>query len=321
VTGFGLQQFEYEIRVTAESECEGWEVEPNDSFLSPQTIQLGDTVNAWHSYTRAQENLGDQLGGFYGEDDLYAFNPPSVGVMSMESHSYDPNNGETDTYFTLWIGPDPNGNFLFSGFADDDGGEGVLSRLELPPLPPAPDLFGGASPDAQYILQVNSAFLTRDYPYSLTTDFAGLAASESEPNDVFAGGTPMLVRPGDTVTAEIGGGDCGDMFMFQMDEDGFITAQTRGFTDTVMQMVDCESGAEVFSACDDDGANGTNSRIEGCYAAGTYCVRVTGFNANTFGEYDLTINRTGGCQALDPMLLTFDDGIACADESGSTCRP
>jgi hypothetical protein len=319
VTGFGLQQFEYEVRVTPESRCDNWEVEPNDSLLDPMDITLGDTIHAMSSHSRAQENLGENLGSFYGEDDLFAFNPPALGVMTLETTSYDAN--RTDTYIALYIGPDPVGNFLFSGFANDDGGDGVLSRLALPPLPPAPDLFGGFAPDAQYILNVNNAFLSQDYPYSLTTSFAGLAASESEPNDVFAGGTPMLVQMGDTINAEIGGGDCGDMFMFEIDEDGFISVQTRGFTDTVMQMVDCETGAEFLNTCDDDGGAGVGSKIEGCMAAGTYCMRVTGFNVNTFGDYDLTVNRTGGCVALDPMLITYDDGIGCGTENGNTCRP
>jgi hypothetical protein len=122
------------------------------------------------------------------------------------------------------------------------------------------------------------------------------------------------------VKASIGNGDCADMFRVELAEDTFITAETRGFTDTVMQQVDCETGAELYGACSDDNGNGVNSKIEGCYQAGAHCFRVTGFNQFTFGEYDLTVNRTGGCVALDPMILEFDNGIGCDEDAAGTCR-
>jgi hypothetical protein len=309
VRGFGLQQFHYEVRVTAEAGCPDWETEPNDTFTMPTRITLGEPINAWHAYSRAQEGLGDQVGSFYGEEDIFAFNPPTVGTWVMETESYDPN--LTDTFMALWAGPDGDGNFLFTGFFDNNGGEGALSRIEIPfPLPPAPDLFG--VPEAEYLLVIDSNWLTQDYPYTLATEFTAAAVPESEPNDILSGGTPMAIFPGNAISASIAEGCDYDMFRVQLIEDTFVTFETAGFTDTTMQIVDCQSAALMYNACDDDGGTATASRIEGCMPAGDVCLRVRGFSAFTTGDYDFIARPGGTCTATDPPLVTAGRDFTCS---------
>jgi hypothetical protein len=304
--------------VTPEAYCTNFETEPNDDLDIANPYNLGETINAWHAYSEiVQPDVIDQLGGEY---DVYAFDPPTIGYMTLETLSAAP--GVTDTFVALYVGPDPVGNYFYFGFFNDDGGEGLLSRLALPPLPPANDIFGGLAPDAKYLLAVNSAFVQQDYPYQLTSTFTPLFAPETEPNDVVSGGTPMDVTPGDSISAEIGAGCDYDMFKVNLAEDAFVTFETSGYTDTTMQLVNCETGDLVHAGyCDDDSGMGTSSKIQGCLPAGDVCVRIRGFSAFTTGDYDFSARlESTGCVALDPPLVDADNAFNCAQPGAfETC--
>ena len=150
--------FDYDIQVRPLCACP-MEIEPNDSFLAPMQINLGDTIHGIYDFA-SRWPLPDS--------DLFAFNPAGpICNMTFETTGYNPT--EVDTALVLYIGPDAAGNFYFTGFLDDDSGSGLLSTLALPPLPPAPDIFGGTAPNAQYILDVTSSGLHPNFPYTLMT--------------------------------------------------------------------------------------------------------------------------------------------------------
>ena len=87
------------------------------------------------------------------------------------------------------------------------------------------------------------------------------------------------------------GGDV-DYFRVQVSASGDLTVHTTGRLDTKGQL---EDSAGAVLARDDDGGDGYNFRLAHAVSAGTYYIKVEGYNASTTGRY--TIHASGPAAA------------------------
>ena len=83
------------------------------------------------------------------------------------------------------------------------------------------------------------------------------------------------------------GGDV-DYFRVEVRASGDLTVHTTGSLDTKGQL---EDSAGAVLASNDDGGNGYNFRLAHAVSAGTYYIKVEGYNASTIGRY--TIHASG----------------------------
>ena len=105
------------------------------------------------------------------------------------------------------------------------------------------------------------------------------------------------------------GGDV-DYFRVQVSESGELTVHTTGSLDTKGQL---EDSAGAVLASDDDGGEGLNFRIAHAVSAGTYYIKVEGYNASATGSY--TIHASG------PVGDGPDLIVASASVSDNTLTP
>ena len=86
------------------------------------------------------------------------------------------------------------------------------------------------------------------------------------------------------------GGDV-DYFRVEVRASGDLTVHTTGSLDTKGQL---EDSAGAVLASDDDGGDGYNFRIAHAVSAGTYYIKVEGYNASTTGGYTIHASGPGG---------------------------
>ena len=86
------------------------------------------------------------------------------------------------------------------------------------------------------------------------------------------------------------GGDV-DYFRVQVAASGDLTVHTTGSLDTRGQLEDSAGGV---LASDDDGGDGFNFRIAHTVSAGTYYIKVEGYDATTTGRYTIHASGPGG---------------------------
>ncbi len=106
------------------------------------------------------------------------------------------------------------------------------------------------------------------------------------------------------------GGDV-DYFRVEVTASGELTVHTTGSLDTKGQL---EDSAGAVLARDDDGGDGHNFRIAHTVSAGTYYLKVEGYNASTTGRY--TIHASGPSGGDGPDLI-----VASASVSDDTLTP
>ena len=70
-----------------------------------------------------------------------------------------------------------------------------------------------------------------------------------------------------------------------------MTVHTTGSLDTKGQL---EDSAGAVLASDDDGGDGYNFRIVHVVSAGTYYIKVEGYDASTTGSYTIHASGSGG---------------------------
>ena len=78
---------------------------------------------------------------------------------------------------------------------------------------------------------------------------------------------------------------------WQVSESGELTVQTTGSLDTKGQL---EDSAGTVLASNDDGGDGYNFRIVHAVSAGTYYIKVEGYDASTIGSYTIHASGPGG---------------------------
>ena len=82
-----------------------------------------------------------------------------------------------------------------------------------------------------------------------------------------------------------------DYFRVEVTASGDLTVHTTGSLDTKGQLEDSAGGV---LARDDDGGDGYNFRIVHAVSAGTYYLKVEGYDASTTGRYTIHASSPGG---------------------------
>ena len=116
---------------------------------------------------------------------------------------------------------------------------------------------------------------------------------------------------GDSQSGQIEPGGDVDYFRVQVTESGELTVQTTGSLDTKGQL---EDSAGAVLASNDDGGDGHNFRITHAVSAGTYYIKVEGYDASTTGSY--TVHASGPGGGSSPDLI-----VASASVSDNTLTP
>jgi len=289
--------FDYELQVKNEVQC-AFESEPNNTFDSANALTLGETVHGIFDFSAAFP---------FQDSDLWQFDVDEDMIVALETDGYDAY--ACDTYFELIVGPDDGGSY-FLVLTDDDGGTGWLSRIEAI-LPPASALLGNTTADADYLLNVTSAFLNPNFPYTLYSASADVPTLHVEGDDTCAGeGAANPVAIGDSVLADINPTCDFDAYKLSLTGSAFVSIATTGGGDTTVQLVDC--GDNSVLACDDDGGAGLLSLVEGCLPAGDYCVRVRAFSGFATFSYGLEVSGAAGCTPTVPPTVIGDGLFTCA---------
>ena len=120
--------------------------------------------------------------------------------------------------------------------------------------------------------------------------------------------TATRVEVGSDTEGMLESGDV-DYFSIEVDGPGTLEVYSSGGTDTYGYLED--AGGETLSSNDDDGAS-RNFRIVQDVSAGTYYVRVRGYNSRTTGDYSLSV-RFSGSGGGGGTATTFGAGDTISD--------
>jgi hypothetical protein len=290
--------FNYELQVKNEVTCL-FESEPNNDFPEATPINIGDRIAGVYDFAVTNP---------FSDTDLYAWDVDVPTVVTFEAFAPDAN--QSDTGFELYVGPDDAGDFFNTGISDDDGGSGFLSALAVN-VPPASDLLGNTSADADYFLNVTSFYYNPNFYYELQSGtVAAPDATETEPNDTV--GTANTISLGDTVAGDIGVGCDYDTYTFTLTGNTFVSIEETAGGDGAIELTDC---AGTVLSCDDD--SGTPAAflplIDGCLPAGTYCAQIRAYSPAATFAYELELSGTAGCSPTTPPTMSGDGAFTCLD--------
>ena len=95
------------------------------------------------------------------------------------------------------------------------------------------------------------------------------------------------------------GGDV-DYFRVQVAGSGTLTVYTSGSVDTKGEL---ENSAGTTLASDDDGGSRNNFHIEHSVSAGTYYIKVAGYNSSTTGSYTIRASGPSGGRGDGPVTI------------------
>jgi hypothetical protein len=218
-----------------------------------------------------------KLRGYYGENgpftikaaavqptELRLGTPQSANLSDGEKHWYSlrgtENNtvaietsGRLDTYMTLY-----NSSFEQIG-SDDDGGEDYNARIDT-----------HVTAGSTYYIMVRGISGDTSGPYSILANVKVVVP-------------PTALRFGTRVNARLSSRD-EHWYSIRITEDGIITVETSGSTDTYMEAYD---SSDKLIAENDDGGNGNNARIEMNVSANqTYTFKVKGYGGES-GSYSI----------------------------------
>ncbi|HEX8358550.1 MAG TPA: PPC domain-containing protein [Longimicrobium sp.] len=229
---------------------------------APRPVQLNQAVQGALSETDAVE-----------EDETYYDSYTIRGragqrlQIEMESDSF-------DTY--LNIGRMENGQFVSKSTDDDGAGEGTNSRMRMT-----------LEEDGEYIIRANSVNVgTGPYTLRVTERAASRPA------------TPQAIRAGADVQGTLADGDAetdeGVMYDYwtytgRAGEALTITMASSEF-DTMLAVGRMENGQFQEISNNDDGPDGTNSRLEVTLPAnGQYVIRTSALAAEGTGAYTVRV--------------------------------
>jgi hypothetical protein len=279
---FGDEEFYYDMLVDVEGACL-FEDEPNGSCALANAITTGEIWNGLHA-----------PGGLTFEDDWFSFTIEETANVTIETDGYD--DFDVDTYLELY---DSCGGALLA--ADDDGGPGFLSKIDVVLEPGTYYLRNRLSP---------IAFATGvTYPYSLTVTLSEPPAMEMEPNDNCGEANPAAF--GDSIQGSISPAGDQDYFLLTMPEDGLVEIETNGPSgDTVLNIASTDGSTQI--GCDDDDGDGLFSKWSCCLPAGSYCVGVKDYgNNSTIATYNIDFRDLGTCAPGDPLVCDISTSPQC----------
>jgi hypothetical protein len=287
--------FDYQLQVKNEVGCE-FELEPNNSFgTANQLPSLNGEINGFWEFSA--------FDFFTADADLFSFDVDELTALYFETDGYD--TFDVDTALELYVGPSDYGDYFFTGFSNDDCID-WLSCLDVV-LPPANDLLGNVSADADYFMNVTSWWLNKNYPYTLRVNVVEPPVVEAEPNDSCETANP--IGSTGTAAAEFNPSCDYDSWLLTLDEPGYAILETDGGGDTTMALL---GGGGQYFFCDDDSGPAYGSRIEGCLPAGEYFVRLRPYGYWMEFDYELSTSVTPGCVPTDPPDMTYDGMFRCS---------
>ena len=180
---------------------------------------------------------------------------------------------------TTGAGPDTYGYIKDSEGAtlaeDDDGGGGVNFSVTA-------QIGAG-----DYEIWVKGYSPSVSGSYVIRVDFTAGGRSPPLPGDDHGNtrSTATSVAAPSSTAGTLTAGDV-DYFTVTVSQPGTLTVNTSGTTDTYGTLEDASGGT---LATNDDGGSGTNFRLSSAVSAGTYYVRVAGYDSATTGSYTLTL--------------------------------
>ena len=226
-------------------------------------------------------NYSGELARFYS----FTLETPAAVEIDLVSSDF-------DAWLALREGADVEGRALVQ---DDDGGQGTNSRI-------ATELAAGT-----YTIEATSFAAGDTGAFTLTVTAAGAGVGGCALDDLGAvSGTVM--RVGDL------GGDCESpsypgrlarYYSFTLEQAGPVEIDLFSTAfDTFLALREGTDAAGPLVVSDDDGGEGTNSRIDRELAAGTYTIEATSYATGVTGAFTLTVTAAGvgagGC-ALDDL--------------------
>ncbi len=228
-------------------------------------------------------NFSGQLARYYG------FTLETATAVEIDLVS-----SELDAWLALRAGADVAGLALVQ---DDDGGQGTNSRIDT-------ELSAGT-----YTIEATSFARGETGAFTLTVAVAGDGGGGCALDDLGAlSGTVMRVGSlGDDCESPNYSGRLARYYSFTLGQAGPVEIDLFSTAfDTFLTLREGTDVAGRVVAADDDGGQGTNSRISTALSAGTYTIETTSYAAGVTGAFTLTVTGAG------------DDGGGCAlDDLGA----
>ena len=228
-----------------------------------------------------------------------------------------------DTYLYLRQGEAKSGTALHE---DDDGGEGTNSRIQADGL-------------AAGTYTIEATTFTAGQTGSFTLTVSGLGGSTTPPPSgdceaaITADGTVSGAWAADCDSVDKAGSHA-RYYTFTLVQASDVTIGLESTIDTFLYLRGGEAKSGTALHEDDDGGEGTNSRIQADgLAAGTYTIEATTYRADDTGSFTLTVSGLGGSTTPPPSedcetTITADGaytgtwaaGCDSADKAGSHAR-
>ena len=203
-----------------------------------------------------------------------------------------------DTFLALREGTDVAGGLLVS---DDDGGQGTNSRI-------ATDLSAGT-----YTIEATSYGTGVTGAFTLTVTGAGGGGGGGCALDDLGVLSGTVARVGNL------GGDCESpsysgrlarYYSFTLGQSGSVEIDlVSSAFDTWLALREGAGVAGRLVVSDDDGGQGTNSRIATALSAGTYTIEATSYGTGVTGAFTLTVTTTAQSSReteAEPVFFTDD---------------
>jgi hypothetical protein len=239
---------------------------PDPATCESTSIASNETISG--SWSTTDCNSLNREGAYA---DYYHFTLTATATVTIDLTS-----SGVDTFAYLIAGDQRSGLVLVS---NDDGGAGTNARIEYTLSPGTYTIeattFSRAQATGSYTLQVQTQI---DQTCSV-----------------------LPISIGDHVTGEWSSGSCQSInrpdhyasyYSVQVTTAQTVTIDLQSSTDTYLFLMD---GSEIMGtvlAFDDDGGEGTSSRIEYNLAPGTYTIEATTFGSHATGSYTLSIDNT-----------------------------
>ena len=218
----------------------------------------------------------------------------SFTLGQAESVEIDLVSSAFDTFLALRVGTDAAGRLVST---DDDGGQGTNSRI------------GTELPAGTYTIEATSYATGVTGAFTLTATAAGGGGGVGCALDdlgALSGTATRVGNLGDDCTSPNYSGRLARYYSFTLGQAGSVTVNL--FSSAFDTFLTLRAGAGVSGrlvASDDDGGQGTNSRIGTELPAGTYTIEATSYGPGVTGAFSLTVTTTagGGGNATDRAVL------------------
>jgi hypothetical protein len=235
------------------------------------SIAPGQTVSG--RLDASDPKMGDNS---YYDDYTYSGRPGDQLVITLRS-------GDFDTYLAWGRG---TGTGFTSESSDDDGAGGTDSQVRVT-----------VGSSGTYVVRANSLGAGKTGSYTLAVERAGGAPR----TDSRTGGN--TIRSGESVNGRLETSDARmsdqsfvDTYVYQgrPGEQILVTLTSSDF-DAYLRGGRMQGSEFVAVDSDDDGAGGTNSRLQVTVdASGTYAIQANSLRPNTTGGYTLRVEGAGG---------------------------